>query len=41
MKSIAYAMCSNEFRDPINDIINSVEILEPYVDLNKGYKYYT
>ena len=32
MKSVAYAMCSHEFREPINAIIKNVELLEPYVD---------
>lgn len=40
MKSVTYAMCSHEFREPINGIIKNVELLEPYVDFNKGIKYY-
>ncbi len=40
MKSVAYAMCSQEFREPVNGIIKNVELLEPYVDYNKGMKYY-
>lgn len=41
VKSIAFASAAHEFRNPLNAIAASIELLEPLIDLQRGYKLYT
>lgn len=41
VKSLAFASAAHEFRNPLNAIVASIELLEPLIDLERGYKLYT
>lgn len=40
MQTIAFASAAHEFRNPLNAIASSLEILEPLID-PRGKKYYS
>ena len=41
MKTLAFASAAHEFRNPLNAIINSLELLNPLINHKKGGDYYT
>jgi signal transduction histidine kinase len=36
MQTIAFASAAHEFKNPLNAIVSSLEIMEPLIDLRKG-----
>ena len=40
MQSVAFASAAHEFKNPLNAIVSSLEILEPLIDLTRGKQYY-
>ena len=40
MKTIAFASAAHEFRNPLNGIIASLNILDGLIDHNLGHSYY-
>ena len=40
MKTIAFAQAAHEFRNPLNGIIQSLELLQDMIDQERGLQYY-
>ncbi len=40
MKTVAFASAAHEFRNPLNAIIQSLDLLEGLIDHEKGGKFY-
>lgn len=40
MKTVAFASAAHEFRNPLNAIVSSLIILEPFIDHKKGGKFF-
>jgi signal transduction histidine kinase len=41
MKTLAFASAAHEFRNPLNGIITSLDLLKKKIDLSGGDKYFT
>jgi signal transduction histidine kinase len=41
MKTIAFASAAHEFRNPLNGIITSLDLLKRKIDISAGSKYFT
>jgi signal transduction histidine kinase len=41
MKTIAFASAAHEFRNPLNGIITSLDLLKRKIDISAGNKYFT
>lgn len=39
-QTLAFASAAHEFRNPLNAIVASLELLKPLIDNEKGQKYY-
>ncbi len=40
MKTVVFAQTAHEFRNPLNGIISSLDLLKDKVDMRRGAKYY-
>jgi signal transduction histidine kinase len=40
LQSLAFASAAHEFKNPLNAIVSSLDILEPLIDLDRGMQYY-
>jgi len=40
LQSLAFASAAHEFKNPLNAIVSSLDILEPFIDLDRGMQYY-
>lgn len=40
MKTVAFASAAHEFRNPLNGIIQSLDLLSDMIDLQRGGKFY-
>ena len=41
MKTLAFASAAHEFRNPLNGIITSLDLLKKKIDLSGGDKYFS
>ena len=40
MKTLAFASAAHEFKNPLNAISNSLELLDPLIDHSKGHQFF-